>query len=359
MDTRAKAHWRRMVARQSEIQYRISGEPWPLWIGDRKVSRMLNEQVTDQVSGKRCCRYWDKRDRFHEGTSALVDWPVTKKAMKLSKRSQRHNISKHATGHCAVGKMMKIRKQWDEDKCPRCGEPEDVTHMLKCKGQRASEVWEKSMKGLRIWLKHNSTCPAVGTAICSGLQSWRNTNATPTLPAGTTFPGLAQAFDNQNKIGWQALLQGCPAVGWAEVQQAYLDWCGSRRTGKRWLSALIRKLWDIAWDQWEHRNGILHNVEDDLATRELDTRIRSEHAKGCDELQKPEQQLFKKHSLVVILKGTKQFREAWIARIEAGRRRAVHRRERREKARPWASERRALARWLGRNNTTNQSTSRR
>jgi hypothetical protein len=28
--------------------------------------------------------------------------------------------------------------------------------------------------------------------------------------------------------------------------------------GLRWVSALIRKLWTVAWDQWEHRNSILH-----------------------------------------------------------------------------------------------------
>jgi hypothetical protein len=25
---------------------------------------------------------------------------------------------------------------------------------------------------------------------------------------------------------------------------------------------MIKKLWLIAWDMWEHRNGILHNTED-------------------------------------------------------------------------------------------------
>jgi hypothetical protein len=36
---------------------------------------------------------------------------------------------------------------------------------------------------------------------------------------------------------------------------------GSRKTGKWWLVEIIKKLWLIAWDMWEHRNGILHNTE--------------------------------------------------------------------------------------------------
>jgi hypothetical protein len=40
------------------------------------------------------------------------------------------------------------------------------------------------------------------------------------------------------------------------------------RTGKRWTVALITKLWDIAWDLWEHRNGILHNKQNLVSERE-------------------------------------------------------------------------------------------
>jgi hypothetical protein len=30
------------------------------------------------------------------------------------------------------------------------------------------------------------------------------------------------------------------------------------KSGRRWVFALIRKLWTVAWDQWQHRNSILH-----------------------------------------------------------------------------------------------------
>jgi hypothetical protein len=35
----------------------------------------------------------------------------------------------------------------------------------------------------------------------------------------------------------------------------------SHRTGKRWAIALIQKMWDTAWDLWEHRNGVLHEKD--------------------------------------------------------------------------------------------------
>jgi hypothetical protein len=55
-----------------------------------------------------------------------------------------------------------------------------------------------------------------------------------------------------------AILSGRPSpVGWSEVQHRYYEFLDSRRTGLRWLTALIQKLWDVAWDMWDHRNRAL------------------------------------------------------------------------------------------------------
>jgi hypothetical protein len=44
---------------------------------------------------------------------------------------------------------------------------------------------------------------------------------------------------------------------------------GERKTGKRWISSLIKKLWEIAWDLWEHRNGVLHDKINGYANQSL------------------------------------------------------------------------------------------
>jgi hypothetical protein len=55
---------------------------------------------------------------------------------------------------------------------------------------------------------------------------------------------------------------------WALVQQRHYQFLGSLRTGKRWLIALLTKLWDIAWDLGAHQNGILHHKENALLSGE-------------------------------------------------------------------------------------------
>jgi hypothetical protein len=56
------------------------------------------------------------------------------------------------------------------------------------------------------------------------------------------------------------------------VQQRYYEWIGSRRSGLRWLTAQIQKLWDIAWDMWDNRNRVLHEQEHSVA-REGDSAV--------------------------------------------------------------------------------------
>ena len=48
---------------------------------------------------------------------------------------------------------------------------------------------------------------------------------------------------------------------WARVQQEYYQWIGIQRSGKRWVTALIKKLWQILWDIWDNRNDFLHKTQ--------------------------------------------------------------------------------------------------
>jgi len=46
---------------------------------------------------------------------------------------------------------------------------------------------------------------------------------------------------------------------WANIQQDFLNSIRSRRTGRRWPIPVIKKMWDVSWDLWNHRNGVMHN----------------------------------------------------------------------------------------------------
>jgi hypothetical protein len=65
----------------------------------------------------------------------------------------------------------------------------------------------------------------------------------------------------QNDIGWEALLNGQVSLHWKEIQHQYYIFLGKRNTGERWVRLLIEKMWDVAWDQWDHRKEVVHKQD--------------------------------------------------------------------------------------------------
>jgi hypothetical protein len=72
---------------------------------------------------------------------------------------------------------------------------------------------------------------------------------------------LQELQDAQDDIGWDKFMFGNISVLWQEIQAQYFREIGKQNSGLRWTSALIQNIWKLTWDQWEHRNVILHNSE--------------------------------------------------------------------------------------------------
>jgi hypothetical protein len=45
------------------------------------------------------------------------------------------------------------------------------------------------------------------------------------------------------------------------LSEAHFIWLGRGNTGKCWATALVVKLWEIAFDLWDHRNQIQKNLD--------------------------------------------------------------------------------------------------
>ena len=50
------------------------------------------------------------------------------------------------------------------------------------------------------------------------------------------------------------------ALNWDEIQNLNLQLLETKTTGKRWVSDLIWKFWDTAWDVWNYQNHTLHST---------------------------------------------------------------------------------------------------
>ncbi len=185
--------------------------------------------------------------------------------MRAVKHSRRVFITKHACGMCRVGKFMQWWKQQQSSDCPRCREYEDATHVWKCHGKGADDIWECYLVSLEGWFNSMHTDPDIQHMILEYLRGWRN-DMTVSITNQFLFEELISDIE---WIGWNQFFEGWLVQEWTRAQQAYYNSIKSLRTGELWAVALIKKQWDTAWDLWEHRNGILHEEQNKVVALEI------------------------------------------------------------------------------------------
>ena len=141
-------------------------------------------------------------------------------------------------------------------------------------------------------------------------------------------PGCAPAILAQNFIGWENFLHGRRvSLEWRDVQERYYQLLGMRRTGKRWVSSLLLKLWHVSWTMWDHRNSVLHHNDQHvvLGSLELNSRIGEEYEMGFKEILSSERYIFAA-SYQEVLAYSVSRKERWLRSVQAARNLAVQRR---------------------------------
>jgi hypothetical protein len=166
--------------------------------------------------------------------------------------------------------MMHRMKQWSTTSCPRCGEEETAEHVWTCQYPGANDLWEKAIEDLKTWCRREGTMPAIIEAVVNGLNGWRNNTDISQDRYYLEDKDVASAFHTQSQAGWKHFFEGRPSRQWAQIQTTYFrDSLRSQQTGKRWLIELIKKMWNIAWDLWEQRNGMVHDKETQVQNEAL------------------------------------------------------------------------------------------
>ena len=101
-----------------------------------------------------------------------------------------------------------------------------------------------------------------------------------------------------------------------------------KRTGRRWLTAVIQKLWDTAWDLWDDRNRIVHDKDQGIILAKLHVDIRHQIALGRQTLTRDTRGLFDQARQRTFFTRVTAYKQAWLLRVEAARARALRRRAR-------------------------------
>jgi hypothetical protein len=332
MDETAKSIWQ--TTNKRYINPRICGEPWRIETNGKKITSNLRETLREVCNMPAAMAYWDRKQRLGPFSAREIDWEAFGNAMRVSPPNRQRWVSKTISGFCATGQMMKRRRERDTDACPRCGDLETVEHMWKCQ-QDTADLWESAIKSVQRWMTENHTHPEMVRVIVQCLNQWRfNNNSKPT----TYIPWLQELIDKQTRCGWRNFFEGLILKDWREAMTLHLAKIRSTKSSKRWLTALIRKLWQVAWDLWEHRNGFLHEKDNNLIEQQVNGQIQQQFNLGYQDLDNQSQLLFTGGVKGIVHKPL-ETRQQWLRRVQVARRQALEHGG-------FTRERRGMAQWL-------------
>jgi hypothetical protein len=343
MDSLAKVYWSDMCNTPT-VNTSIADEYWPVRIEAEKISSNLDERIRDHILGKAQCDRWERKGRLTSESIARVNWRACEKAMRSLAIGRRLWIAKHVSGHVGVGIKMVQWQMRESASCPRCGAEEDSRHVWTCHSPDARFMRLQHIVKLDEWLRDQETQPDIRRELINGMKAWsvgierRTFYQTPIH--------IQAALIHQDAIGWTNLLEGCIDIGWTEAQALYYKTIGSRRSGLRWTVAVIKKLWDVAWDLWEQRNGFLHDAEYRATlhnTASLDSEIRFHFRQGGSHLPRRVQYLFE-GNLSDLLTTSVRHRQQWLKSVVAARAMANERQALQDRS--LAASRQLMRAWL-------------
>ena len=322
MDEAAKGAW---VETRQTPKKRDETVPWRVEIDQEHIVNDMRKRIVQYVTASAENRRRRDKDPEREQTRLLVDTRATADVMSQVSKARQVWATKWHSGQYAHGVNMKRWGHWVTDQCPRCGKKETASHLLRCTDNEAVEKWDRAIGELERWMVRKGTAPDIVRLVIEGIKKWRSPLWTTAARAGK-FPGLSEAQRGQETIGWERLFYGELAKGWVETQQRYNEWIRNRRSARRWGAELLKKCMDIAWDQWQHRNGILHDKEKNQneiqQQQRTEAMVREEFEKGADGLLDTERQMMR-GGPDRVLRMVVGAREQWIRSIKAGRKMAL------------------------------------
>ena len=168
-----------------------------------------------------------------------IDWDGTQDMMRALTLTEHWYITKHSSSNCGVGATLVKWKHQQDDACPRCGQPEDSTHVYICTGQNALSTWDSNLTHLTESLTKSQTDPAITHTIDTSLASWRQYGH---VPLHLIPPSLHLLVLQQTLIGWHQLLEGVAGTQWQHAQQDYCVRHRIQQSNNRWLCKTLVQL---------------------------------------------------------------------------------------------------------------------
>ncbi len=320
----------------------IPHEGWVCIIDGKRIIKHLTTNLRKQLNGTPILNHWSLKQRFQKGQATDVDWEMAARTIQALPRAKQRWVSKLASKFLPYGTNMARWKLRTQTKCPRCScTKEDKDHIFRCPAESAVAVWTKALAELDHWMVAAQTHPQLRQEILSGLQQWHDEK--PDWPKPQV---RSSAVIQQDTIGWGVVLEGCLVRRWREEQDIFWKAIKSRKSSRRWTTALLTRLITTAWDMWQHRNKALHESAEnkqDIVEADINQQIRQAYEQVNPTLPQAAKPLTRK-PLARLLQFPATYKCQWMATLRAIRIR-VHNLASSPPASTSARTNRALARY--------------
>jgi exonuclease III len=267
--------------------------------------------------------------KIHRQYLPLIDEYNMSAAMEGIPIKRQLFLSKWCAKQLPVGKTLKQRNHSLTDTCPLCLEvTEDHNHLLQCESMSALNKFDEVLAHFETRLESLDTSPTLQMHLIDTLRLWRqvgsNSHLSRVYPSSIQNKIMFQPFAEQEKIGWENFFLGIISSQWAKAQQSYIDTVNiTKKTGKIWAKQMIRALWDLDFEIWNHRNERVHTSQDTMEMTQgvtfLNEAIEKEYSLGPQALHRDFRYTFTRQSLQELLAKPVKEKKTWFHTIRTAR----------------------------------------
>jgi hypothetical protein len=120
------------------------------------------------------------------------------------------------------------------------------------------------------------------------------------------------------------MMECLPAKGWQQLQRQYYNEQNVRKSSKRWITGVLRHLYQAGHKQWKHRCDIKANVtrpQENEHVELMHDEIEKQFIIGEEDLLPGDKNILN-YSILHLLQRSLAYKKGWLTRIWAARQRA-------------------------------------
>jgi hypothetical protein len=326
MDRLAGAYWIHLVTTSDSmptpITQAITGEEWQLWNGDHKMTHPHDNILYSAFQDPITDMWWRREGHISPEAYDEIDYDATEETMCSLTATQRKYITKTASENYGVGTTLVDWKHQADAVCPRCKhQVETPVHVQRCEGYAAGDIFQKSIANLEEFLTEEDTRPDLQDAIIQCIKRWR---AGEDIRLTEYQNDIQQVIKQQHTIGWLDMMECLPAKGWQVLQRRYYNEQGKRKSSKRWIRGVLRRLCLVGHKQWKHRCDIKANVTRPQEQEHIELmhdEIEKQFIQGDEDLLPGDKPILN-YSILNLMHRSLAYKKGWLTRIWAARQRA-------------------------------------